>query len=121
MKYLTWIITLPLTVAVVAFAIANFSNITIDLWPLELSLDLPLSLVVLVTFVAGVVVGGASAWLSGGKARSRARQRGYEVDSLKRENETLQRKAERAAQASTTQAVIANNNSPGTKAVTGGA
>ena len=66
MKYFLWLITLPLTLVAVVFAIANRHAVMIDLWPLEFEppIELPLFSILLVTLLTGFVLGGAVTWLS---------------------------------------------------------
>lgn len=85
MKRFSWILTLPLIVVAVIFAIANREPITLDLWPLEASPRLPLFVILLACVGFGVAVGGLATWLSAAPARQRARQARRRVAELERE------------------------------------
>ncbi len=85
MKRLSWILTLPLMVVAVVFAIANREAVTLDLWPLEISIQAPLFVMVLGSIVVGLFAGGAAVWFSGGQARRRARAARRQVAELERE------------------------------------
>ena len=108
MRRLAWIITIPVTVIVVAFSLANRQMVTIDLWPFERTMDLPLFFVVLVALLVGFLIGGLIMWISDGKTRSRARAAFYQAQSLEREIAYLKRKQARASAPPATPPVPAN-------------
>jgi uncharacterized integral membrane protein len=81
-KFTVSIVTLPITVAVVLFAISNRNLVEVHLWPLPGSLDLPLYVIGLATMVAGFLIGGLTAWFSGGENRQRARAAARNVRAL---------------------------------------
>ncbi len=85
MKRFSWILTLPLIAVAVIFSIANRESVTLDLWPFELSLQLPLFVILLTCIAFGLVVGGMATWLSAGPARRRTRQARRRVAELERE------------------------------------
>ena len=91
MKHLLWLITLPLTLAALVFAIANRHDATIDLWPLDLTREVPLYLILLLSLLVGFLLGGMVAWLSGGKVRARARRARMRIEFLELENTRLQK------------------------------
>jgi uncharacterized integral membrane protein len=100
-KRFSWILTLPLIVVVVIFAIANRESTTLDLWPFELSAQLPLFVILLACVVIGMVVGGVATWLSAAPVRRRARRARRQVAELERELGRLRQERDRAAQAAT--------------------
>ena len=73
-KALFWLLYAPLLVVAAAFAAANRHDVDVSLGPLPFDLTAPLFLVVLAAVLAGLVVGGASAWLSGRRWRRDARR-----------------------------------------------
>jgi len=73
MKRLSWIITLPIMVVVVLFAVANTAPTTINLWPLPWILEPPLYSIVFGGLFVGFLGGGLAAHLSGAKRRRQAR------------------------------------------------
>ena len=97
MRRFSWILTLPLLVAVVIFAVANRDAVTLNLWPLDRSGPVPLFVVVLGSAFAGLLIGGVAAWLSGAETRRRARHARHRVSELERELDRLRRERERAA------------------------
>ena len=96
-KYLSWIITLPITVIVVIFALSNLHEVTFGFWPLDDTIPLPLYIAVLSTFLIGFICGGVVLWFSAGKVRRRARRAEFEAAGLKQENASLKQQASRQA------------------------
>lgn len=92
MRLLSWIVMVPFAVAAVAFAVSNRGMAEVDLWPLPYRLESPVFAVVLVSALAGFVGGGIVAWISGGKARRRARQKAREAERAMREAAELRAK-----------------------------
>jgi uncharacterized integral membrane protein len=96
-KRLSWILTLPLLVVIVAFAIANLHRVDIELWP-GWAPQVPLSWLLLGALFVGFLAGGLVAWLSAHKSRHRAREWRYKSTHLEREVIRLQREVARAKQ-----------------------
>lgn len=96
MKFLSWLIGIPVAIIAIVFAVINRHGVLVDLWPLPWEVHLPLYLLVLGSLAIGLVIGGCLAWVSAGTARGRARTEGrranaleYEVDQLREENKVL--------------------------------
>ena len=84
-------VLLPLAAAIIVFAIHNRAPVAIDPWPLTLDLAPPLYILLSGVFVLGFLIGGLVAWLSGGRARGRARREHYRLMDIERkEAETKQ-------------------------------
>jgi uncharacterized integral membrane protein len=84
-RYLHWLVTGPVTLLLVLFAISNRESVSVTLWPLPTSLDPPLYLVVLVAMLIGFLVGEFVAWVVGRRWRQDARRKGRRIDALERE------------------------------------
>jgi uncharacterized integral membrane protein len=96
-KHISWIVTLPLMLALVVFSLANRGDVSLDLWPFKESTPpMPLSWLLLATLFLGLLIGGAVVWLSGAKNRRRARELRFDKAHLEREVIRLKREAERA-------------------------
>lgn len=95
-KHISWIVTLPLMLALVIFSLANRGDVSLDLWPFKESITLPLSWLLLVALFVGLVIGGVIAWLSGARNRRRARELRFDKTYLEREVIRLKREVERA-------------------------
>lgn len=103
MKRLSWILTLPLMVVAVVFAIANRDVVVLDLWPLALTIQAPLFVLVLGSAVAGLLAGAVVAWFSGGSTRRRAREARRRAAELEREIARLRSAAENERPAAASQ------------------
>jgi uncharacterized integral membrane protein len=84
-KHLSWLVTLPVTLAVVVFAVSNRTPVEIDFFPFPSHPVLPAYLLVLGSLFVGFLIGGAVAWLAGAPHRRRARRLAAEADMLSRE------------------------------------
>jgi len=96
-KHVSWIVTVPLMVVLVVFAVVNRQSVTLDLWPLDMSLRLPLFILILGSLFVGLLVGGTAAWLSAGATRRRARLAEHRAAEREREIARLQRNPPPAA------------------------
>ncbi|MGO1119906.1 LapA family protein [Rhodovibrionaceae bacterium A322] len=85
MKYISWLITLPLLILGVVFALANRQVVDLSLWPLDSAVEVPLYLAVLVPLVIGYLLGGIAVWLGAGGKRRLARREHRELEQIKQE------------------------------------
>ena len=92
MRKLSWVLTVPITVICVVFALANREAVSVDLWPLALNFDPPLYVLVLGSLLIGFLLGTAVTWLAGGRTRDKARRAYYRASDLEREVSWLKRK-----------------------------
>ena len=100
MKFLAWFprilitfIGVVLAIVVVSFALSNRQRVVLDLWPFELSLQLPLFLMVLISFLVGFLAGGCVAWISAGPGRRQAREARRAASRLERQVADLEQRA----------------------------
>jgi uncharacterized integral membrane protein len=112
-KIVTVLVLIPLTIALVMFAVGNRAPVVIALDPLAgtppmFSLAPPLFLALLVALIAGVIVGGAAAWSRQRKWRRRARRASAELKAVQAENAALRRRLESMPQAQPPQTSIAS-------------
>jgi hypothetical protein len=94
-KRFSWIITLPLLVIAVIFSVSNRQPVVFDIWPFDLAITLPAFLPVLGALFVGFLAGGFIAWLSGGRARARARDALRDLETARMENARLKREQEK--------------------------
>ena len=86
-------------VALVVLALANRELVTLQLLPagmarvMPLSVELPLFLVILISIVAGIVIGYLFEWLREHKHRRRAVREGREAARLSEEVDRLRRQS----------------------------
>jgi uncharacterized integral membrane protein len=83
MRFLYWIISIPLAVLIAIFAVSNRTAVTISLWPLPFELDMPLFLPIMVALLIGLGIGFAFEWLLQGKHRRAARRMDSELKRIK--------------------------------------
>jgi uncharacterized integral membrane protein len=96
-KHISWIVTLPLMLALVIFSLANRARVQLDLWPFSWQHEpIPLSWLLLAALFVGLLIGGGVVWLSGAKNRRRARELRFDKTYLEREVIRLKREVERA-------------------------
>ena len=74
MRRLSFIVTIPIAVILVVFAIDNREALTLSFWPLPWSLALPGFVALFIALVIGFLAGAIAAWLSGGRTRRRLRE-----------------------------------------------
>jgi uncharacterized integral membrane protein len=100
-RYLSWIVTIPITLIAVLFAVSNRATVAFAVWPLPFSLELPLYLAVLGVLVLGFVAGGVVVWLGQHRYRRDARRSAARVAALERDldeaNTRLRAAEERAS------------------------
>jgi uncharacterized integral membrane protein len=94
-KAVTILILFPIAAAIVLLAVANRRIVTVSLDPLsavpEFAITGPLFLVLLLTLLVGVVIGGVAAWLRQSRWRRAARRAEAEVRRLRSESEGLRK------------------------------
>ncbi len=62
-RLLSLLITLPVTLVVVVFAVANRHPVSVDFWPFALAIDIPLYALALGTLALGCLLGALLTWL----------------------------------------------------------
>jgi uncharacterized integral membrane protein len=91
---LKWLLLLPVAVVVIMLAVANRASVKVVADPFppgseSLTFSAPLFLVILVSVIVGVVIGGCGAWLRQGRNRRIARQAQAEADRQRIEADRL--------------------------------
>jgi putative membrane protein len=86
-KLVHGLVTAPLALVLVVFAVSNRATVSVTFWPTPFEIDLPLYLVVLVALLLGFLLGQLTAWINGGKKRREAREKGRRVRELESELE----------------------------------
>lgn len=85
MKRFSWLLTAPLTLAILVFAVTNRQDVMLEIWPFGIQLAYPLYLVMLISVGVGILLGAVIAWLSGGRTRQRLRQAKWRIVELERD------------------------------------
>ena len=95
MRWLSWILLLPLGTAVIIFSVSNRAMTKVDLWPFGFIVELPVFAIVLASLLLGFVLGGIVAWMSGAKSRRNARSVARDATNVRRELESLRQETDR--------------------------
>nr|WP_295838164.1 lipopolysaccharide assembly protein LapA domain-containing protein [uncultured Azospirillum sp.] len=93
MRHISWIVTIPVALVAILFAISNRGIVTLSLWPLPFTLATPVYLATLVALVVGFLAGGFVVWNSQRRHRRRARRESNRVLYLERELKEAQARA----------------------------
>jgi lipopolysaccharide assembly protein A len=89
-RVLFWLVTVPVALVAVVFAVSNLDKVPVGLWPFSDVLVMPLYLVVLGALALGFIAGELVAWINGGRWRREARRRQRRIESLERELQATQ-------------------------------
>lgn len=86
MKFIGWVIGLPLAVALIAFAVANRTFVSVSLDPVSTSnpwfaIQLPLWSLLFAGIFIGLMIGWLVAWIGQGKWRKAAREARTSLDA----------------------------------------
>jgi len=79
-KRLRWLITAPLALILIVFAVSNRHFVDVSLWPLDFIVHWPLFVFVYIGVIAGFLAGAMIAWASTAQRHHRARQRRADKD-----------------------------------------
>lgn len=97
MNRLVWIITVPIAIVVVLFAVVNRAPVALSLWPLPWEIEAPVFLFTLGAIVFGFLFGAVVAWVSGGATRHKLRTTQRELAEAQEMIGKLKRQQEQAA------------------------
>jgi uncharacterized integral membrane protein len=81
-RHLSWIITVPVALLAISFAITNRAGVELGLWPLPFRVQAPLYVLVLGALAFGFLFGGLVAWLAQMHWRRTARQQRRRLEQL---------------------------------------
>lgn len=73
MHRFAWIVTVPIALLIILFALMNRQQVALSLWPLPWDIVAPLFLFTLGAIVFGFLFGALTAWFSGGATRQKLR------------------------------------------------
>ena len=83
------LIAVPFLILLVLFALSNTERVRLGLWPTDWSLEMPLSLAILVGMGIAFLLGGLVVWISELGQRRRARRAENAVSLLEAEVQEL--------------------------------
>jgi hypothetical protein len=96
MRFLFWLVALPLLFIAAFFAISNREIVTVDLWPFAGTVSVPLYFALVGALFVGFGFGALVAWWGGRHARGRARAEGHRAERLQQEVDRLQARLDAA-------------------------
>ncbi|MDB5365966.1 MAG: hypothetical protein JWM77_1893 [Rhodospirillales bacterium] len=82
---LLWILTAPIVVIVVLFAVSNLDSVTLHLFPLPYDLTVRLYLLTLITLFMGFVLGSIVTWIADRRRRRETRLQARRLQELEHE------------------------------------
>jgi uncharacterized integral membrane protein len=82
MKYLSWIVSIPLTIIILLFVFSNFEPVSISLWPFITTITAPLAFIFILTVFISFFSGLAVMWFMQHKYRVEAKKWEREANSL---------------------------------------
>jgi len=95
MRVLSWIVLVPVGVALVVFSVVNRHAIKVDFWPFDFAPEVRLFAVILGILAIGVLWGGIAAWLAGGPRRRQGREAQRRADRLEMDLRAARREIDR--------------------------
>lgn len=96
MRFIGWIVAVPVAFIVIAFAIANRTPVGVHFDPLPYELDIPLWAAVIGALAFGFILGAVIRWLFDHRWRAEARQGKRHVRALEREISSLRQRLDGA-------------------------
>ena len=99
-RFFSWILMIPLAAVGVFFTISNRGLISIDLWPVPFSFEIPMFAAILAVAFGGFLAGAIISFISAGHRRACNRELMRMLENSRREEALLReqiRKLEKAA------------------------
>lgn len=94
MAIIGWIVTTAFLILAGLFVASNLEPVSLTLWPLQRSFDLPLFYIALAPLILGGLVGMLFGWSSAASARRHAREERRRAQQLQRQLAAAQRAGE---------------------------
>jgi uncharacterized integral membrane protein len=93
-KTLRWVVLVPVGIVLLLLGLANREPVRLSLDPFGgdaagLAVMVPLFVVIIVSIMVGVLIGGIALWINQGRHRRSARSLRREAERLRREADTL--------------------------------
>lgn len=84
-RYFSWLLSAPLLLSAVCFAVGNRAPTIISLWPFGFEMGLPIYMLALAPMAFGLLCGAVMQWFAALRHRVAAQRLGKEVAALKSE------------------------------------
>lgn len=81
-RILSWIVTAPIAVLVVLFAVSNLDKVTLHLWPLPFDMTIWIWALTLIELFVGFLLGAIVTWIGDRRRRREARALSRRVTEL---------------------------------------
>jgi uncharacterized integral membrane protein len=98
LRLVHWLVTVPVTLLLIVFALSNRESVHVTFWPFPAYVEAPLYLVVLLAALIGFLFGELFAWIGGRSWRREARRRRRRTEALERELAATQAQLRPAAE-----------------------
>lgn len=85
MAFVRWVAGLGFTFAAILFAVANVGGVDVVWSPFHKTFNVPLSVLCLLFFSAGFLLGSFSVWIHGLSGRLKSMKRQKEINKLQKE------------------------------------
>ena len=95
-RLVSWLISLPLTLLIILFAVSNRGPVDIAFWPTTYQITVPIYALALLMIVVGFVLGGSIVWTEATGDRVRARRYRRKSESLEQDLEKAKMRATEA-------------------------
>jgi uncharacterized integral membrane protein len=92
-RIITWVVTAPIVVIVVLFAVSNRDDISLRLLPFPFDLTMPIWLWTLVELFVGFLLGAIVTWIGDRRRRRQARLLSRRVSELEQSLATARKQA----------------------------
>jgi len=89
MKFLFWIVAVPALAVAMSFGVSNPQSVSLRLWPLVNSVEMPLYAAVAIALFFGLLFGGLVGWIDSLRHRAEARRLARRLRELEAEEARL--------------------------------
>jgi uncharacterized integral membrane protein len=83
MRFVSWAISLPLTLLFLLFILSNRESVTLTLWPFATAITAPLYLFFIATVIISFFIGSIVMWFGQHRHRAEARKWRKEAEALR--------------------------------------
>jgi uncharacterized integral membrane protein len=91
------IITVPILLVAISFAVSNTDIMTLRLWPFATEVTMPTALALFIVLIFGFLIGAIAAFVGAGSLRKRLRNAEYRLRQMEMEQARIAREKEAAA------------------------
>ncbi len=85
LQIIKFIVFVAVTLAIILFALANRNAVTVNFYPLEILYEVPLFVLVMSTFLIGIILGGITSWKQWLGRYFTAREKNKKIQALEQE------------------------------------